>query len=154
MKIKEKPMQFTLFYSGLVGSIQAVGFKDTKKLLGQTDDLYIDTIEYSAYAELLKQNEELREKNDHLEDKVYHSTRLVEELRLGNLELKRKLEVAKNALEFYGEKDRWKSVKNCEEESKIRIDAADFDIEVIETRMVFVGGKQARQALKEIGEYE
>lgn len=45
-----------------------------------------------------KLKEKLREKNDQLEDKVYHATRLVEELRLENEELKQKLEMANEKL--------------------------------------------------------
>ena len=77
--------------------------EDAKKLLEQTEDLYIDTIEYSEYEELLKQSKELKQEKDNLEDKVYHSTRLSEQLRIENEDLSQKLEVAKKALEFYGD---------------------------------------------------
>ena len=56
--------------------------------------------EAAHYNRLDRKNEELREKNDQLEDKVYHSTRLVEQLRLENELLQQKLEVAKKALEL------------------------------------------------------
>ena len=51
----------------------------------------IRVIEYSAYKQLKAENEQL-------EDKVYHATRLVEQLRLENEELSKNLEVAKKAL--------------------------------------------------------
>ena len=69
-----------------------------------------------------------------------------EELLKQNEELKQKLEVAKKALEFYGNHDVWvaEGIKGLGLQSKRR--------SIIESDVDFCGGKRARQALKEIGD--
>lgn len=56
------------------------------------------------------------------------------------------------ALEFYGEHEHWKTIEHCESESKIRIDAKDFDAEIYEGQLVFHAGKISREALKHLKE--
>ena len=64
--------------------------------------------------------------------------------------LKKQNEIMREALSFYADIERWKTVEHCELKSKIRIDAADFDAKIDNDMMYFIAGKMARQALKDV----
>mgnify|MGYP001282079659 CR=1 FL=1 len=93
-------------------------------------DSYFYTTDHqcnSYHEQLFKQNKELLKQNE---------------------ELKQKLEVAKKALRFYGELKNWYNVNSQENSPILKMVIASIDTEGAE----WIGGKRARQALKEIGE--
>lgn len=97
--------------------------------------LITHVIEFSAFEKLQKDWEQAATQN-------YDDKCEIEKLKKQN-------EVMREALNFYADESRWKTVEHCELDSKIRIDAEDFDTKTLEPIMIFVGGKRARQALKD-----
>lgn len=70
-----------------------------------------------------------------------------------------KLGPMREVLEFYADESSWRTMEHCENDklSKIRMEAGDFDSygysEYGEaSRLMFVAGKRARQALVDMGE--
>ena len=72
-----------------------------------------------------------------------------------NEDLKAKLEKAESVISFYADENNWKTIEHCESDtiSRIRVQAQDYDSFGVSgygeaSRLMLVGGKQAREYLK------
>jgi hypothetical protein len=128
---KFREFLLTVHFDGTLPRLFFNKFTQPNTFKEPTEQLHV--IEYGAYQELLKQNEEL----------------------------KQKLEVAKRALEFYGDERSWITT-NENEFSKVKrtLVKKEEDIESFgyqsspedKNIVITIAGNLARQALKEIGE--
>lgn len=113
------------------------GFDEAKEYFNKYELVNpIRVIEYAAFKKLQKDWEQAATQN-------YADKCEIEKLKKQN-------EIMREALEFYADIERWKTVEHCELKSKIRIDAADFDAKIDNDMMYFIAGKRARQALKDV----
>lgn len=124
--------------------------------------VYVGTKEEKEYLESIIYESEnrrsllelSRKELDKYQDKVYHSTRLIEQLE-HELELLRKvIQLQREGLEYYAATSHWVGVYHADYgELSALLNENDYDfIKVDDNDQYYAGGKLARYTLKEVDE--
>lgn len=111
---------------------------------------------YLKQVQLENQNEELKyQLTDRSEKYKIAMDKGVDVLSSEIKDLKSKLEKAESVISFYADENNWKTMEHCESDtiSRIRVQAQDYDSFGVSeygeaSRLMLVGGKQAREYLK------